>query len=419
MVVQGKDPGFVRNAEAGAFWDLTDKLDDYPNLKTTFPEVQQSSSVNGKVYGVFRARDVMRAAVIDPQGLAGRTWDSSCPRPPRTCTRSPRRSPRTTPTATARTTPTASSSRSGPAPSAPTARMTLIETWFGAGNRWAERDGKLVPGFDHRRVPRSGPVRAEDGRGGARQPRLRHVRLGASGTSRSSPARAASSSTSTRVSAQLISLFKQTDPENFENFVDVTGNLTGPDGELYAYPTSGYSGFLAIPKAQVRTEEELQRRARGAEQAELGKDGADPQQRHRRLNFTVDGDLAVGGRRRTAGADRTPSSAYAQLGMNVNGFQGYLPKQPSEYEQEMYDKRNADRGGRPRVRRSSTRQRRTCRRPTWPRARSWTTSSPTRASSTSPVRSTRAGSRTPIELWHSSGGDDIIAEINELADANS
>ena len=34
MVIQGKDSGFVSNAEAGAFWDLTDYLKDYPNLKT-------------------------------------------------------------------------------------------------------------------------------------------------------------------------------------------------------------------------------------------------------------------------------------------------------------------------------------------------------------------------------------------------
>src|SRR4029453_755892 len=44
MVVQSKSPGFVKNAEAGAFWDLTDKLNDYPNLKTTFPDVQLNSS---------------------------------------------------------------------------------------------------------------------------------------------------------------------------------------------------------------------------------------------------------------------------------------------------------------------------------------------------------------------------------------
>ena len=64
MVIQGKTPGFVKNAEAGAFWDLTDKLDDYPNLKTTFPDIQQNASINGKVYGVYRGRAPMRAAVM-------------------------------------------------------------------------------------------------------------------------------------------------------------------------------------------------------------------------------------------------------------------------------------------------------------------------------------------------------------------
>ncbi|WP_240720275.1 hypothetical protein [Pseudarthrobacter sp. NamB4] len=61
MVIQGKTPGFVKNAEAGAFWDLTDKLDDYPNLKTTFPEIQENASINGAVYGVYRGRAPMRA----------------------------------------------------------------------------------------------------------------------------------------------------------------------------------------------------------------------------------------------------------------------------------------------------------------------------------------------------------------------
>ena len=105
MVIQGKDPGIVKNAEAGAFWDLTDHLPRYPNLATTFPEVQHASSVNGQVFGVFRARDVIRASVIvrkdwlDAVGLR-------CRGPPRTSTPLPRRSPPRTRTATARTTPT-------------------------------------------------------------------------------------------------------------------------------------------------------------------------------------------------------------------------------------------------------------------------------------------------------------------------
>ncbi|HEX2145585.1 MAG TPA: extracellular solute-binding protein, partial [Glycomyces sp.] len=66
MVIQGKDQGFVQTAEAGGFWDLTDHLasGDYPGLVTENPEVQEASSVNGKVYGVYRARDVIRHSII-------------------------------------------------------------------------------------------------------------------------------------------------------------------------------------------------------------------------------------------------------------------------------------------------------------------------------------------------------------------
>ncbi|MFP3786923.1 hypothetical protein SB769_37600, partial [Burkholderia sp. SIMBA_024] len=42
---------------------LTDKLDDYEYLKTNMPEVQEASSINGTVFGIFRARDTMRTSV--------------------------------------------------------------------------------------------------------------------------------------------------------------------------------------------------------------------------------------------------------------------------------------------------------------------------------------------------------------------
>ncbi|MFF2344927.1 ABC transporter substrate-binding protein [Pseudarthrobacter sp. NPDC058119] len=146
MVIQTKSPGFVKNAQAGAFWDLTDKLDKYPNLKTTFPDIQKNSSVNGKVYGLFRERSPMRTAVMfrqdwldklglqppktvedlykvakafteqDPDGNGiNDTWGITIPKWGALGTNSP---------------------------------YDVIEEWFGAGNRWTERDGKLVPSFE-------------------------------------------------------------------------------------------------------------------------------------------------------------------------------------------------------------------------------------------------------------------------------
>ena len=64
MVIQGKSPGFIKNANAGAFWELSPYLEDYPNLVTTKPETQRNASVNGEVFGIYRARDAMRTSVI-------------------------------------------------------------------------------------------------------------------------------------------------------------------------------------------------------------------------------------------------------------------------------------------------------------------------------------------------------------------
>ena len=64
MVIQGKSGGFIKSAENGAFWDLTDYLADYPNLSQSNEDVLRNSSVNGKVYGIYRKRDAMRTAVI-------------------------------------------------------------------------------------------------------------------------------------------------------------------------------------------------------------------------------------------------------------------------------------------------------------------------------------------------------------------
>ena len=109
--------------------------------------------------------------------------------------------------------------------------------------------------------------------------------------------------------------------------------------------------------------------------------------------------------------------SYAQLGTNVTGFQGYLPKQPSEYEQEMYDKRKQIEAEDLKVAEFD---------PAAPYV------SPTYISKGAQLDTIVAdariqyiagqidldGLKDAIELWRSSGGDDVIDEINELADAD-
>lgn len=336
MVIQGKTPAFVRNAEAGAFWDLTEKLDDYPNLKTNLPEVQHNASVNGTVYGIFRARDTMRTAVIvrkdwlanvgmempttteelyevskafteqDPDGNGqDDTYGLIIPKWPGTIgTNSP---------------------------------YDVIETWHGAGNRWAERDGQLVPGFlteewleavEYEKSLIDGgyvnPDYATFDSAQWNEPFLN----GKGGIIIDVHSRA----------GVLMSLLKESHPDTWQDMVDVTGNLIGPDGEMHALPTTGYNGFLAIPKAEVRTEADLDavlsvlNELNSPEAGKILNNGIEGE------TYTLEGDLAVP-------VDDAPQElkdavlSYSQLGMNVNGFQGYLPKQPSEYEQQMYEKR--------------------------------------------------------------------------------
>lgn len=55
--------------------------------------------------------------------------------------------------------------------------------------------------------------------------------------------------------SQIQSAMEEADPAN-KDVIDVTGTVKGPKG-TYTFPTSGYAGMIAIPKASVKTEKEL------------------------------------------------------------------------------------------------------------------------------------------------------------------
>jgi putative aldouronate transport system substrate-binding protein len=215
-----------------------------------------------------------------------------------------------------------------------------METWFGAGNRWTERDGKLVPSFetdefleadrfikkmvDEKLInpdfatfdPTKWNEPFFNGKGGI----IVDV--------------------DSRVSV-LINLFKQANPADFQNKVGFVGSLKGPDGELHAHPTDGYSGFLAIPKSSVRTETELDNVLKfldtmnSKEAAVLLNNGIEG------VNFTVQDNLAAKITPETPEGKEinTDVKSYSQLGTNVTGNNFYDVKQASEYEQKVFEDR--------------------------------------------------------------------------------
>lgn len=411
MVIQGKTPGFVRNAQAGAFWDLTEHLGNYEFLTTNLPEVEKAASVNGQVFGIFRARDAMRASVIlrkdwleavgmeapktvddlyevakaftndDPDGNGqDDTYGLIIPKWPGTIgTNSP---------------------------------YDVIETWFGAGNRWTERDGQLVPSFTtdewleaidyEKRLVDEGlvnPDYATFDSANWNEPFLNakggiivdvHSRAGV-----------------------LMNLFKESDPDTFQDYVEISGNLEGPDGELHAHPTTGYSGFLAIPKTKVTTEEELQAVLSVLNELNTPEAGKILNHGIEGVTYNVEDDRAVP-------VDDAPQElkdavlSFSQLGMNVNGFQGYLPAQATDYEREMYDKRKE-------IEASDLEKAQFD-----PSAAYVSETYVSKGAQLDNImfdarlqyiagQIDKQGVLEAIELWRSSGGDDIIAEINELA----
>src|SRR5699024_5135283 len=92
---------------------------------------------------------------------------------------------------------------------------------------------------------------------------------------------------------QLLGLFKDEDPDTYGDMVTMVGNLRRDDGEMFALPTPGYSGYLAIPKASVPTEEQLETvltaldRLSSTEGQNLLNNGIEG------VNYEVDGEYAV------------------------------------------------------------------------------------------------------------------------------
>jgi putative aldouronate transport system substrate-binding protein len=254
MAINEKSPSFIKAADAGAFWDLTGKLDKYENLKPANEQTAKNSSVNGKTYGIYRVRPLLRSGIVirkdwlaklglkepetvddlyavakafaerDPDGNGKKdTYGLIIPKWP-----------------------------GGYSSASP---YDVIETWFGAPNGWGERNGKLVPGFDTpeflganrwlKKWVDEGLVNPDfatldsanwndpfvQGKGGM----IIDVNVRAT---------------------QLLDLFKEKNPKDFDK-VTLVGNLKGSDGKKFSYPFTGYNMVIAVSKQHVRTEEQL------------------------------------------------------------------------------------------------------------------------------------------------------------------
>lgn len=108
LTIQGAlDATIVDAANQDMFWDLSDYLDDYPNLATIAPAVRANLSVNGMVIGTPRVRELGRYGMSYRKDWAEKLGFTEDPQTPDEVTQCLTHSPIRILTETARMTPTA------------------------------------------------------------------------------------------------------------------------------------------------------------------------------------------------------------------------------------------------------------------------------------------------------------------------
>ena len=71
MVLTGaRDPVVVNSARAGAFWDITEYIADYPNLAQGSQDIYNNISVDGRIYGIYRSRAQARGGIYYRKDIA-------------------------------------------------------------------------------------------------------------------------------------------------------------------------------------------------------------------------------------------------------------------------------------------------------------------------------------------------------------
>jgi putative aldouronate transport system substrate-binding protein len=248
MMIPDKIPSFVSAVRNGAFWDLTPYLKDYPNLSKANKITLQNSEIDGKVYGIYRARPLGRNAFyfrkdwLDKLGLKEpKTIDDFYNVLKEFTYNDPDGDGKND------TYGMVISKFSGP--------FDIMQTWFGAPNKWGfTKDGKLQPDFmtpeymnalkffkklyDEKLINQDFAV-MDSGQWDI------PFQKGQAGLI----VNVADSAHRDQTAMEKV------DPK-LKDVVDVMGAVSGPKG-LHTLPTAGYSGMLAIPKSSVKTEAQL------------------------------------------------------------------------------------------------------------------------------------------------------------------
>ena len=248
MYVPDKLPSFISAVKAGAFWDLGPYLKDYPNLSQANPIVLSNSSINGKIYGIYRARTLGRMGIsIRKDWLANvglsepKTIDDFHNLLKAFKNNDPNKDSKND------TYGMVVTKYNGP--------WDIMQTWFGVPNKWGlDQNGKLAPDFTFpqymealnffRTIYKEGLVNQDFA---VMEPSKWNDPI----INNQAGIIVDVADTAQRLEDKL----EKANPGKTD-LMTVIGAVSGPSG-LHNLPTSGYSGMFAIPKSSVKTEAQL------------------------------------------------------------------------------------------------------------------------------------------------------------------
>ncbi|MCZ8511093.1 extracellular solute-binding protein [Paenibacillus filicis] len=258
MVALDKGASFVNAVRSGAFWELGPYLKDYPNLSKANPIVLNNTSIDGKIYGVYRARALGRNAIV-----YRKDWlENLNMQPPKTIDdfyqmlkaftyNDPDKNGKNDTYGMVVSKWTGG--WAGP--------LDQIALWFGAPNKWGEdAGGKLQPAFLTKEYMDALKFMKK-----LYDEKLINQDFAVFDTAKyNDPLNNSQAGVIVDVAdaaARIEDKIHQAQEkagkdDKSKQFMDVVGSVSGPKG-LRALPTSGYAGMIAISKSGAKTEKEL------------------------------------------------------------------------------------------------------------------------------------------------------------------
>lgn len=247
ITMDGKSASVLYAARSGMFWDLTDLLADYPHLSQADPEINRNIMIDGRLYGVYRGRELGRVGVAYRQDWAGRLGLSA----PTSIDKLEAMMKAFTfddPDGNGIDDTYGLVLSKDQDPSA----LDVIMTWFGVPNGWGEdKNGELIPSFYTPEYKTALDWIREMYQMGCINPDF-YMRDADHWTTELKFGRAG-------VLARYLDEGRRVQDyftfENMEGKIDLVGAVEGYDGVKRTLATKGHNGFFAITKSAATLDE--------------------------------------------------------------------------------------------------------------------------------------------------------------------